>query len=485
MIDYFQMKQMKRFETLFQCWAFFVLLKRELKFFFILFDNTSIMPVKRKTTTKKSYSKSSSTKKTSSSSYKSKSWYSKGWYKQDKDALNFYGISIGRVQNPILRTCIEKYLDPLLNWKGLELKKKLSLVDEYNNKWDFSLNKQFETQYEKMQKAYDILHKAFENWNKTFTITDISESTSTLKRCEPFSLSTLQSECLNIFGMKPKETMAAAQKLFEMWLTSYPRTDSITVPEEYEEKIKNALWKEYKHMEYKDKGDFVQAWHYAIIFTSNKFKYNWNGLLSINAPVDWELAEVYELIVRRTLAAFYKDDAKWITTTYTGTYKVWKWMPFEYKTKKIAQKWYLTIYNYPNDWEWNQYDWKKWDELGINDIILKDIDIKISVNIGLNKIKNDLESRGIARPSTWASILQTVEDKQLVKTSWANLLALPKWVRFWYLLQNEYEKSQMFETFDLELTAWMEKELDAVASWKKQSVDLLNKVLVDCFQKYL
>jgi len=35
--------------------------------------------------------------------------------------------------------------------------------------------------------------------------------------------------------------MAAAQKLFEMGLTSYPRTDSITVPEEYEEKIKSLL----------------------------------------------------------------------------------------------------------------------------------------------------------------------------------------------------------------------------------------------------
>jgi hypothetical protein len=57
---------------------------------------------------------------------------------------------------------------------------------------------------------------------------------------------------------------------------------------------------------------------------------------------------------------------------------------------------------------------------------LKDVDIKISVNIGLNKIKNDLESKGIARPSTWASILQIVEDRQLVKTSGANLLALPK-----------------------------------------------------------
>jgi len=55
--------------------------------------------------------------------------------------------------------------------------------------------------------------------------------------------------------------------------------------------------------------------------------------------------------------------------------------------------------------------------VAIKEIILKDVDIKISVNIGLNKIKNELESKGIARPSTWASILQTVEDKKLVKSS--------------------------------------------------------------------
>jgi hypothetical protein len=45
----------------------------------------------------------------------------------------------------------------------LELKKKLSLVDEQKNKWDFALNKQYETAYDKMQKAYEVLQRAFEN----------------------------------------------------------------------------------------------------------------------------------------------------------------------------------------------------------------------------------------------------------------------------------------------------------------------------------
>lgn len=430
--------------------------------------------------------KKTTTKKSTSSTKKSYSWwgsYSKG----NKDTLSFYGISIGRVQNPILRTCIEKYLDPLINWKWLELKKKLSVTDVDGNKWDFTMNQEYETAYDKMQRAYDILSSSFEKWNKTLEVTNITEKTTTIKRCEPFSLSTLQSECLNLLGMKPKETMAAAQKLFEMWLTSYPRTDSITVPEEYEEKVKNLLKGEYKHQDYKDKWEFVQASHYAIIFTNEKYiSYSWEWKLRCNVPVDWELAEVYELIVRRTLAAFYKDEATWKTITYTGTYNVsWKWFPFETKTKMIVNKWFLNVYNYPNDWSNEPLTFKKWDLVKIKEFVLKDVDIKISVNIGLNKIKNDLESKGIARPSTWASILQIVEDKQLVKTSWANLLALPKWIWFWYLLNKENKENNLFDTFDLALTAWMEKELDKVASWQEEAIVVFNKILEENFSKYL
>lgn len=433
------------------------------------------------------YKKTSKTTKTSTKTSSSRGWYSKGGYTKDKNALDFYGISIWRVQNPILRTCIEKYLDPLINGKGLELKKKLSLVDINGKKWDFSMNKQYETEYAKMQKAYEILDASFKWGNKELVISDISNSVTTLRRCEPFSLSTLQSECLNLLGMKPKDTMAAAQKLFEMGLTSYPRTDSITVPEEYEEKIKSILKWEYKHQDYVDKGEFVQAWHYAIIFTSTNFKYLGDGKLSI--PNHWlseQLADVYELVIRRTLGAFYKEEAKGQTTTYTGTYSAWKTgLPFELKTKEIIQKGFTTVYNYASDWDEEKINFQKGDKVKIKEIILKDVDIKISVNIGLNKIKNELESKGIARPSTWASILQTVEDKQLVKSSGANLVALPKGIRFWYLLQKENKEANLFDTFDLDLTVWMEKELDKVASWKEEAINVFNKILANSFIKYL
>lgn len=428
-----------------------------------------------------------STKTASKSSYAKKGWYSKGGYTKDKDALDFYWISIWRVQNPILRTCIEKYLDPLINGRWLELKKRLFLVDKQGNKWDFAMNKQYETEYERMQKAYEILQASFKWGNTNLTVKDIKTSTITLKRCEPFSLSTLQSECLNLLGMKPKETMAAAQKLFEMWLTSYPRTDSITVPEEYEEKIKSLLKWEYKHQDYVDKGDFVQAGHYAIIFTTTNFKYLWDWELAI--PNHWlssDLADVYELIIRRTLGAFYKEETKGLTTTYTWIYQAWKvGLPFELKTKEIIQKGFTTVYNYPSDWDEEKVLFEEWDKVVIKEIILKDVDIKISVNIWLNKIKNELEAKGIARPSTWASILQTVEDKKLVKSSWANLVALPKGLWFWYLLQKENQEAWLFDTFDLNLTIWMEKELDAVASGKEEAINVFNKIIEKNFTKYL
>lgn len=433
---------------------------------------------------KKSYSKKSSWSYSKSwSSYSKWSWS----YNNDPDKLSFYWISIWRVQNPMLRVVVEKFLDPLINWKWIELKKRLYLFDKKWYKWEFSWNKKYETDHEKLMKAYKVIKENFDNWNKDLIVSNVDKKRSLLKRKEPFNLSSLQKECSTILKIKPKDVLSIAQKLYENWLTSYPRTDSISVTESIDKKIRAALWSDYKWFEYKDKWDFVQEWHHALVFVQQMFTYKDWKLVFKNIWM-WEREQqVYELITRRTLAAFCKEDAEIETQTYTWVYNVkWKNLEFNYQEKKLVKEWWTKIYIYTEiEWECDSY--QKWDNAWVKEFKLDDVDIKISVNISTNTLQKIVQEKWISRPSTWASMLEQLKSKQLVEfdKQWVNIFVKPKWIWFWYLLKSEFIKNKLFETFDLELTRYMEDNLDEIATWKQDHIKFMNWILKDCFLKYL
>ena len=433
---------------------------------------------------KKSYSKKSSWSYSKSwSSYSKWSWS----YNNDPDKLSFYWISIWRVQNPMLRVVVEKFLDPLINWKWIELKKRLYLFDKKWYKWEFAWNKKYETDHEKLIKAYKVIKESFDNWNKDLIVSNVDKKRSLLKRKEPFNLSSLQKECSTILKIKPKDVLSIAQKLYENWLTSYPRTDSISVTESIDKKIRAALWSDYKWFEYKDKWDFVQEWHHALVFVQQMFTYKDWKLVFKNIWM-WEREQqVYELITRRTLAAFCKEDAEIETQTYTWVYNVkWKNLEFNYQEKKLVKEWWIKIYIYTEiEWECDSY--QKWDNAWVKEFKLDDVDIKISVNISTNTLQKIVQEKWISRPSTWASMLEQLKSKQLVEfdKQWVNIFVKPKWIWFWYLLKSEFIKNKLFETFDLELTRYMEDNLDEIATWKQDHIKFMNWILKDCFLKYL
>lgn len=433
---------------------------------------------------KKSYSKKSSWSYSKSwSSYSKWSWS----YNNDPDKLSFYWISIWRVQNPMLRVVVEKFLDPLINWKWIELKKRLYLFDKKWYKWEFAWNKKYETDHEKLIKAYKVIKESFDNWNKDLIVSNVDKKRSLLKRKEPFNLSSLQKECSTILKIKPKDVLSIAQKLYENWLTSYPRTDSISVTESIDKKIRAALWNDYKWFEYKDKWDFVQEWHHALVFVQQMFSYKDWKLVFKNIWM-WEREQqVYELITRRTLAAFCKEDAEIETQTYTWVYNVkWKNLEFNYQEKKLVKEWWTKIYIYTEiEWECDSY--QKWDNAWVKEFKLDDVDIKISVNISTNTLQKIVQEKWISRPSTWASMLEQLKSKQLVEfdKQWVNIFVKPKWIWFWYLLKSEFIKNKLFETFDLELTRYMEDNLDEISTWKQDHIKFMNWILKDCFLKYL
>ena len=149
-----------------------------------------------------------------------------------------------------------------------------------------------------------------------------------------FDLTTLQREANKRFGMSARSTLAVAQRLYESYkLITYPRTSSKCLPSDYRQPVGDVLrtMESYRDLEANGRLDFPQyvkssqylkqhgldngyrifddskiSDHFAIIPTTTK----------ATAKLKEEEAKIYDLIVRRFLAAFY-PAAKWIDTERT------------------------------------------------------------------------------------------------------------------------------------------------------------------------
>lgn len=147
-------------------------------------------------------------------------------------------------------------------------------------------------------------------------VEDVQDESNESKRKPPklFDLTSLQRECNNRFGLTAKKTLSIAQSLYETHkMTTYPRTDSNVLPEDYGPTVEDTLdrlqgspWGQFaktitdgRWVNPANKAVFDNSKisdHFAIIPTGG-----------MSAGLTDEEKKVYELIVRRFLAAFYPD----------------------------------------------------------------------------------------------------------------------------------------------------------------------------------
>lgn len=147
-------------------------------------------------------------------------------------------------------------------------------------------------------------------------VEDVQDESSHSKRKPPklFDLTSLQRECNNRFGLTAKRTLAIAQSLYETHkMTTYPRTDSNFLPEDYGPTVEDTI----DRLQGSPWGQFAKAisdgrW----VDTANKAVFD-NSKISdhfaiiptggMSAGLAEDEKKVYELIVRRFLAAFFPD----------------------------------------------------------------------------------------------------------------------------------------------------------------------------------
>ncbi len=306
--------------------------------------------------------------------------------------------SAGRVQSPVVRLVTEREREINIFKYSSVFKTKAILTNDDNEELHAKLNIDFNTIEQVKEFAGNLL-------TTTLTVTDTKQQPLTKSPKPPFITSTLQQEASQKLGFSVKRTMSIAQNLYRNGLITYMRTDSTTLAKSAVINITNIIKNKYgeqfiKLRTFKTKVKGAQEAHEAIRPTDfNK------------DSIDLEVSEnkLYQLIYKRTLAS-QMADAKFEKTTISVTIKDRKEL-FIINGETLIFAGFTKVYNYISNED------KILPIIKNNTVItLKSLNSKQTFDRPKPRyteasLVKTIESMGIGRPSTFATMISTVQDR--------------------------------------------------------------------------
>jgi DNA topoisomerase-1 len=309
-----------------------------------------------------------------------------------------------------------------------------------------------------------------------FRVTNIEDRPYTRKPPEPFTTSTLQQEANRKLGFGARRTMDIAQSLYENGHITYMRTDSTNLAQVAINAARDLVRTEYGQdflpaspRVYKSKVKNAQEAHEAIRPAGHPFELP----AALKGTLNHDQFRLFELIWKRTIASQMVDArGHIITITLEGGGAV-----FSVSGKTIDFAGFLRAYvEGSDDPEAELADQERilpavkvGDGLSVKDMLAKDHTTQPPARYSEASLTAALEERGIGRPSTYASIIETILARQYVFKK-GNAL-VPTWTAFSVskLLENHLPG-----LVDYEFTAQMEDLLDAISRGEFDSVAYLS-----------
>ena len=214
------------------------------------------------------------------------------------------GKSAGRVQSPAVRLLVERERE-IMKFEGSSQFKVTAIFIHDNQEFKAELNQKFDSE----AAAHGFLTSLKP---ATFTVSDISKTPGTRNPAAPFTTSTLQQEANAKLGFSSKATMASAQRLYQDGKITYMRTDSVNLSGQAiasaTDFIKRLYGPDYSTVrKFKTKSASAQEAHEAIRPTD---------ITRETVTSDEYDQKLYDLIRRRTLAS-QMSPAKLEKTTVT------------------------------------------------------------------------------------------------------------------------------------------------------------------------
>ncbi len=307
------------------------------------------------------------------------------------------GKSAGRVQSPAVRLLVERERE-IESFEGSFQFKVTAIFTTDKGELKADLSERFDTEDD----AKSFLESLI---NASFTISDIAVTPGTRNPSPPFTTSTLQQDANSKLGFGSKATMASAQRLYQNGHITYMRTDSFNLSKQYLATsaafIEKAFGKKYLHVRaYTTKNASAQEAHEAIRPT------NPSKEVVTNDEYDQKL---YNLIRSRTLAsqmAPAKIERTAVTIAISSDTRT-----FSAKGEVILFDGFLSVYGGSKKDPDVLPPLHADQSLNISTASARQTFARPPARYTDGSLVKKLEELGIGRPSTYATIIDTVQAR--------------------------------------------------------------------------
>jgi len=314
-----------------------------------------------------------------------------------------YGLSAGRVQSPALRIIMEREREIRAFKPEQFFIIKANVKTKKGETIIFACSEEPKT----AASAEEIVSKAKKG---SWQVIDIDESEVKRSARAPFITSTLQQAASTRFGFAPSRTMGIAQKLYEAGHISYMRTDSTNLSKvalaEAAAVIEKSYGKQYVDIKsFQSKSKNAQEAHEAIRPTH----------LSIErAGHNDDEKKLYGLIRARTLAS-QMSDAKIARTKITANISTMDIPDFSVVGSRVIFDGWLKADPEARGEDVELPKVTKDDPLALVEVTSEEKWTEPPNRYTEAGLVKELEKRGIGRPSTYASIIRTLEERAYVE----------------------------------------------------------------------
>ncbi|MDO6801565.1 DNA topoisomerase 3 [Wenyingzhuangia sp. 1_MG-2023] len=361
-------------------------------------------------------------------------------------------LSVGRVQTPTLAMVVNRFLE-IQNFKPQPYWEIQTTYRDtvFNNEQGRYLKK------EDGEKTMQLIKE------KPLEIVSVEKKKGKEYAPKLFDLTGLQVYCNQKFGFTADETLKLTQGLYEQKVVTYPRVDTTFLPNDVYPKVRGILSKLTKYAtltapllaEAKIKksikvfNDKKVTDHHAIIPTG------------VEIPLHANAQKVYDIITRRFIAVFYPDSDVSNTTVLAAVEKI----GFKTTGKEVLSEGWRVVFKTA---EQNQAAAKKTDEEQIMPTFVKgesgphdpsfleketkppkqytEATLLRAMETAGRQVKDDelrdlMKENGIGRPSTRASIIETLFKRNYIERNKKQLLPTSTGIQLIATIQNKLLKS--------------------------------------------
>ena len=394
------------------------------------------------------------------------------------------GLSAGRVQSPALRLIVEREIEienfkPREYWTieaevesdKQEFAAKLSHL-KGNKLSQFSINNE-----KKARDAEQALNDAAEG---KLIVKKVDKKKRKRNPTAPFTTSTLQQEASRKLGFTAKKTMSIAQQLYEgidlggetVGLITYMRTDSVSLAQEALDEIRTYIKDKYgadnlpkEPRIFKTKSKNAQEAHEAVRPTSVNHE-----PVAIKSHLSKDQNRLYELIWKRTVAC---QMIHATMDTVAVDLEAGAGNIFRANGSTLVSPGFMAVYQESVDDSKARDDKEKLlpplqegDTVNLLKLLPEQHFTEPPPRYSEASLVKSLEEHGIGRPSTYASIISTLQSREYVEMDKKRFI--PTDVG---RIVNKFLTEHFTQYVDYDFTAHLEDDLDAISrgemDWKK------------------